>query len=172
MAADWTTLAEEIHGSNNNTILIGKIDCTKRINRPICDHYEVKSFPTLLYGNVIDLNVYHGLRTVDDWKHQVIDEHLRKPVCGVKTPDICSPRTQAEISKWWNQGLEGLDQELQNKKAQIRKLEDDFDLKVDELNEQMEAVETKHKTAQKDKRTISSKVKLLKSILALKEKKG
>ena len=175
MAGDWTKLAKEINGKKNDTendnILIGKIDCTKRSNRHICEHYEIKSFPTLMYGNVIDLNVYHGMRTVDDWMDQVIDEHLRKPVCGVKTPDTCSPSTQADISKWWNLGLEGLDQELRNKKAQIRKLEDDFDLKVDKLNEQMEAFVTKHKAAQKDKRAIGSKLKLMKSILALKEEK-
>lgn len=176
MADDWTNLAEDLQETNtetkgdtgNITIMIGKIDCTKRSNRPICDHYEISSFPTLMYGNVIDLQVYHGRRTVDDWQRQVIDEQLKRPLCGVKTPEVCPTRTRSEISKWWNHGLGGLDQELKKKEDQIQKLEDDFDAEVDKLNEYMDAFEAKRRGANKEKRFIGSKVRLLKSILALK----
>ena len=181
MAKDWTKLAEELMKNKTETkdntssnleydILIGKIDCTKRRNRPICDHYGIDSFPTLMYGNVVDLQVYHGMRSVKDWKHEVINAQLSRPLCGVKTPEVCSARTQFEISKWRNLGIEVLDKELKKKEAQIRKLEDDFDLEVDKLNEQMDAFKAKRRSTNKEKQVIGSKLRLMKSILSLRER--
>jgi hypothetical protein len=35
--------------SDNKKVLIGGVDCTDGVNRPLCETFEVKSYPTILH---------------------------------------------------------------------------------------------------------------------------
>ncbi|XP_075238196.1 thioredoxin domain-containing protein pretaporter [Lycorma delicatula] len=68
LAPIWDLLAKEFE--SYNTLSIAKVDCTQ--HRPICQSFEVKSYPTLLWiqdGKKVDS--YRGSRTLEDLKEYV-----------------------------------------------------------------------------------------------------
>ena len=40
---------DELHQKNKGELNVGKVDCTGDLARPLCTHYEVKGYPTLLF---------------------------------------------------------------------------------------------------------------------------
>ncbi|XP_034940753.1 thioredoxin domain-containing protein 5 homolog [Chelonus insularis] len=74
LAPTWEELAKSY--SYDTTVKISKIDCTQY--RSICDHYEIKGYPTLLWiENGKKVDKYSGSRSHEDLK-KYIAQMLRK----------------------------------------------------------------------------------------------
>ena len=58
MADDWTKLWKEWDGSE--TGFVAEVDCTTIENEELCNKFNIKGYPTLLYGNTSSLKKYTG----------------------------------------------------------------------------------------------------------------
>lgn len=68
MAPTWDELASALE--YDNSVSISKIDCTQF--RPICQDFDVKGYPTLLWiVNGKKIEKYTGARSLDDLKSYV-----------------------------------------------------------------------------------------------------
>ena len=66
MRSDWEQLAA------STSINVGQVDCTESQNRPLCQMFEIRGFPTLIYFPVGDLNGkmyrFAGQRSLEEFK--------------------------------------------------------------------------------------------------------
>ena len=166
MADDWSDFADEFE--DDDDILIGKMDCTNAANKPICQDYGVKGYPTLMYGDVVDLQKYLGQRDLLDWR-DVVHDNLRKPLCGVGRPDLCSESKRKDIDDLFGKGLSGIDSEIQQVEEKLKAVDQKQDDFVEALQKQYHEGLAKKET-DKQKLKEESNLKLLNTILALKTK--
>ena len=68
LAPTW----EELYNKNRGKLNVGTVDCTSDLGRPLCNHYEVRGYPTLLYFPVSESTdqpsqffKYQGPRSLD-----------------------------------------------------------------------------------------------------------
>lgn len=150
MADDWSELATGYAESNlkgDEEILIGKMDCTQPDNKSICQTYGIKSYPSLMYGDIVDLLEFPGQRTLEAWRELVMD-HLKNPakLCSVANTDACDADKKKHISDMMNRGATYIDLQIEEvedrlgaidyaQKTMVKKLQDRYK----DRNEQKEA---------------------------------
>ena len=68
LAPTW----EELSTKNGSKLNVGTVDCTSDLGRPLCNHYEVRGYPTLLYFPISENSdkpsqyyKYQGPRSLD-----------------------------------------------------------------------------------------------------------
>ena len=68
----WDTLYLE----TKETLKVARVDCTSAEGRPMCKHFEVKGYPTILYFPVGQrtYHKYHGHRQLEDFKRWISEE--------------------------------------------------------------------------------------------------
>ena len=128
MKPDWDKLMEEFAG--RDTQLVGDVDCTAE-GKPICDSNDVKGFPTIKYGDPADLQDYQGGRDFDSMK-EFADSNLGPSCTYPDNQDLCSEE-QLAFMKEWAAKPEELKAEIAKHEATIKKLNDDFDEALKEL---------------------------------------
>lgn len=69
----WEKLAADFADSPDK--LVADVDCTAE-GEPLCDQLGVHGFPTLKWGDPLDLQDYNGGREYDDLK-KFADENLK-----------------------------------------------------------------------------------------------
>lgn len=165
MSEDWAQLADE--SEDDEDILIGKVDCTKDINKLLCKDYGVTGYPTLLYGDVIDLQEYKGGRELGELR-DVVEDHLEKPICGVANPQLCDEEQKQAIEDLISQGLEKLDKEIKDYEETVQSFEKKKDDAVAGLRKKY-SKELKRKDQEKNDLEESSNMALMRQILQMKE---
>lgn len=93
----WDDLGEMYE--NSKKVLIGDVDCTKDINKQLCEDHGVKGYPTLKYYNPGDREgeSYEGERTLDAFKTFV---KTLGPPCGPKHLKKCTETQKASLEKY------------------------------------------------------------------------
>jgi thiol-disulfide isomerase/thioredoxin len=116
MKADWEQLAEE--WDDHAYGLVAEVDCTDEDNGEFCRDQGVTGYPTLKYGDPLDLKEYNGgrsYRALADFAA----EHLVAP-CSPRYPDECDDQTLELFAKYMDMPVEQLD-------ARIAALEKEHD---------------------------------------------
>lgn len=145
MKPTWDKLMEEFKDSK--TQLVADVDCTSDGGKPLCDANGVRGYPTLKWGDPAGLEDYSGGRDLDALK-KFADENL-KPICAPSNLDLCDDDKKAEIQKYLALGEEALEKEVDSKKADLDKTEEDFKEFVEGLqNQYKEAMDAKDKKIQ------------------------
>lgn len=163
MADDWSFLAEGFE--DDEDVLIGKMDCTKDLNRPLCQELGATAFPTLLYGDVTQLKDYTGKRELRHLR-AVVEDHLDEPLCGVTHPELCPPKKQHKIQGLLAMGLPKVEEEIEEMEQQIEILSRQKDFHVDRLRKKYSAALTKKNDMKEEIRNTS---KMMETILKMKE---
>jgi len=134
MKADWEKLMVEFKDSA--TGLVGDVDCTSS-GQSLCQDIGVQGYPTIKFGDPNDLQDYEGGRKFEDLK--AFAAANLGPQCGPKYLDLCDDEKKAEIEKFSAMDASELDAFIQDGKAKIEKLEEDFKAFVGTLDAQVEA---------------------------------
>lgn len=87
LAPIWSELASSLE--YDNSVSISKIDCT--VDRPICQEFEVKGYPTLLWiENGKKLEKYSGSRSLEEFK-SFIERKI-----GAQTKEVPKPAVEID----------------------------------------------------------------------------
>eukprot|EP00505_MAST-04D_sp_SCG-Rhode-Island_P005355 Stramenopile-MAST_4_protein_5355 len=127
MKPAWDQLGDAF--SDSKTVLIGDVDCT--VHQDLCGEHGVQGYPTIKYFANGEWQDYEGGRDYDALK-EFADENLG-PSCSY--PDnqyLCSEDQLAEMKEWASKPEE-LKAEIAKHESTIKKLNDDFDEALKEL---------------------------------------
>lgn len=152
----------------HESALISKVDCTAEDSKGLCSENGVKGYPTLKYGDPMDLQDYKGGRTFEALK-KFSDENL-KPMCSPANIDLCGEDEKSEILKLQVMSTAELDAAIAEKDKAIADLEETFKTEADKLRKQYEQMNSDKDTAIDEIR--KSGLGLMKSVKASKAKKG
>ena len=61
---------DEFHGRNKETLNIARVDCTTKNGKALCQHFEIKGYPSLLFftAGTDDFFKYSGARSIDGFE--------------------------------------------------------------------------------------------------------
>lgn len=141
MKPDWDILMKEFEG--DDVKLIGDVDCTASESEALCKTYGVKGFPTVMYGDVNNLQEYQGGRDIDSLR-----EHAKTklvPSCSPKNIDLCDDENKLIIEGFMKMPLHVLDGELSTLQDGITAAENDFDTGVKALQAKYEELQETQK---------------------------
>ncbi|GKY98429.1 hypothetical protein MPSEU_000800400 [Mayamaea pseudoterrestris] len=91
----WERLAEEW---NSHPIgLVAEINCSHPRGKVICERFKVETAPTILYGDPLAPQEYHGGYDYTSLS-QFAKEHLDHPICHVQHLDACDETSKSTIA--------------------------------------------------------------------------
>ncbi|CAB9521339.1 Protein disulfide isomerase [Seminavis robusta] len=164
MAEDWALLADEV--DDEDDVLIGKIDCTKEHSRNLCLQFGVTSYPTLKYGDIINLQDYQGARDLDEFREVVEDDLMAGPLCSVSNPQLCEFSKRQSIEDLIHMGLPKLNQEIERVEKTTARLEGEKDKFVNNLRDKYSKGNAEK---EKNKKELQQGLDLMKACLVLKK---
>lgn len=135
MADDWTRLEED--WKSHPIAFVGDVDCTSDEGRPLCEDFEIATFPTLIYGDPMAAETYDGPRDYESLSAHA-QAHIGKPICSAFRTTHCSEQEKATISKLEAKSLEELEAIVIEVTGHVQSAEDEFDQKVNEIQAQYE----------------------------------
>lgn len=159
---DWDKLMAEF--ADSKTQLVADVDCTAE-GEDLCNEHGVQGFPTLKWGDPSDLQDYEGGRDYEDLK-AFADENL-KPLCSLKSLDLCDDEKKAQIKKYQEMTAEALQSEVAKEEDKLEEAEDKFEEEAQKLQDKFEEL-----SDEKDKRIAEVKAAglgLMKSVLKSKD---
>lgn len=127
MKPAWDQLGDEFKDSK--TVVIGDVDCT--VHQDLCSEHGVKGYPTVKYFTNGEWSDYEGGRDFDALK-EFADSNLGPSCTYPDNQDLCSEE-QLAFMKEWAAKPEELKAEIAKHEATIKKLNDDFDEALKEL---------------------------------------
>jgi len=113
MAEDWEKLSED--WKDDPVGFIGEVDCTEEGNAALCG--DVQGFPTLKYGDPDALEDYQGGRDYDEMA-AFAKENL-KPMCSLKSIDLCDDETKVLYEKYQKMSTEELEEIVSDVEAKL-----------------------------------------------------
>lgn len=63
LAPTWEELSDRLQGSDNNDVIIAKVDCTKE--KDVCNRFKVTGYPSLKYFADRKMFAYKGTRSLE-----------------------------------------------------------------------------------------------------------
>jgi hypothetical protein len=166
MKKDWEMLMEEFKDSNDE--LVAEIDCTSEGGRSLCQAHGIDRYPTLKWGDPLNLNDYTGSRNFNSLKI-FADEHL-KPMCSPSNIDLCDEEMKAKITKFIGMADNDLETLIQQKEDEMKEIEKVFKTFVEGLQDQFQnAVKKRQDTMDTIKG--SGGLGLMKAVMVAKKKK-
>jgi len=152
-------------GERAKTSLIADVDCTAE-GKPLCESNGVQGFPTIKWGDPSALEDYQGGRDYEALK-KFAKENL-KPMCSPANLDLCDDDKKAKITELQAMSTADLTAKIDEKKAEMKTLEETFESEVKKLQEAYEQL-------QKDKEKTVADVKasglgLMQAVQAAKKK--
>jgi HAMP domain-containing protein len=132
MKPDWDKLMDVTKDLKDG--LVADVDCTTDGGKPLCDANGVKGFPTLKWGDPSALDDYQGGRDFDSLK-KFADENL-KPICSPTNIELCDEDAKKEIEKYMSMAESDLAKGIEEKEAELEKLEAEFKTFVESLQKQ------------------------------------
>jgi thioredoxin-like negative regulator of GroEL len=127
MKPAWDQLGDAFKDSK--TVVIGDVDCT--VHQGLCSEHGVKGYPTVKYYVNGEWSDYEGGRDYDALK-EFADENLGPSCTYPDNEDLCSEE-QLTFMKEWHAKPEELKAEIKQHEDAIKKLNDDFDEALKEL---------------------------------------
>lgn len=121
MQPDWDRLMADYRDSD--TLLVADIDCTTRGGRKLCEQLTSIEFPTLRYGDPLDLKKYTGNRTYDDMAE------FAAGIGGLCRPwslDHCSDKQKEQVNKYQAMTQAGRDERIKSKDKKIHGIKQAF----------------------------------------------
>jgi len=152
-------------GDRAKTSLIADVDCTAE-GKPLCEANGVQGFPTIKWGSPDALEDYKGGRDYEALK-KFAKENL-KPMCSPGNIDLCDEEKKKQITDLQALPVDDLKKQIEDKKAEMKTLEETFESEVKKLQETYEQL-------QKDKDETIANVKksglgLMQAVAAAKKK--
>jgi len=152
-------------GERAKTSLIADVDCTSE-GKPLCESNGVQGFPSIKWGDPSSLEDYSGGRDYEALK-KFAKENL-KPMCSPANLDLCDEEKKAKITELQAMPAADLTAKIDEKKAEMKTLEETFESEVKKLQEAYEQL-------QKDKEKTIADVKssglgLMQAVQAAKKK--
>jgi len=166
MKPAWDKLMRKWNkGERAKTSLIADVDCTSE-GKPLCESNGVQGFPTIKWGDPSSLEDYSGGRDYEALK-KFAKENL-KPMCSPANLDLCDEEKKAKITELQAMPAADLTAKIDEKKAEMKTLEETFESEVKKLQEAYEQL-------QKDKEKTIADVKssglgLMQAVQAAKKK--
>merc|ERR1711972_758467 len=126
---------------DHKDVLIADVDCTAE-GESLCSEVGVEGYPTIKHGDPADLQDYEGGREWDD-----LEEFASKlgPSCSPKNLDLCNDEQKAKIAEFTGMKDAEIEDFIQKKEDEKKKIEDDFEKFVEGLQSQYEEGEKKKK---------------------------
>merc|ERR1712166_872337 len=137
----WDKLMAEFKDSP--AALVADVDCT--VEESLCARNNIEGFPTVKYGDPSALKDYEGGRDYEELV-EFSKENLG-PVCGLKSLENCDDATKKAIKDAQKLSNEEIESTLKLRRDAIATLESDFELKVEELSAQYEALQKEKDSA-------------------------
>lgn len=120
--------------------MIAEVDCTEEKN--LCDNHDVRGFPTLKYGDPLDLETYEG-----DRKYSSMSEFAKNnlvPLCSPKRMELCDEEKKEQILTYMAMSKEELESIIQEEETKLVGAEAKFLSEAQDLQDKYEAL-TKEK---------------------------
>lgn len=127
---DWDILMDKFQDSPS--ALVADVDCTTE-GKALCDANGVRGYPTLKYGDPNHLEDYQGGRDLETLT-KFAEENL-KPSCGPANIDLCDDDKKAEIKKLQDMAPADLDKLIAEKEAAMEEAEKTFKDEVSKLQD-------------------------------------
>ena len=162
MKPDWDRLEADFKDSDK--FLIGHVDCTTQ--KDMCQQHGIEGFPTLKYGDVMNLQDYKGDRVYEKLK-EFADKKLG-PHCGPANPNLCDEAQRNMLDEFMALSKAEVDERVLGFEGQVAGAEKSFKEGVDALQAQYQEL-----IKAKDKTTADIKLHgmgMLKAVRAYKEK--
>lgn len=122
MKPDWDKVMEAYKDSE--TVLVADVDCTGQ-GKPLCTDAGVKSYPTIKYGDPHNLADYTGGRDFEALKDFA---DTLGPTCSPGKLYLCDEEKTEKINKFMAMSVSELEAAINEKNAEIEKIEADFKL--------------------------------------------
>jgi hypothetical protein len=94
MAGDFKHLS--IEWKDHEIGLVAEVDCEGIDSEKICDDFEIIELPTILYGDITNLEKYEGDRTYEAMS-AFAKEHISLPACSMKHLEYCSEENKQRL---------------------------------------------------------------------------
>lgn len=128
----WEELAKQHKDSKH--VVIGKVDCT--VEEDLCSDYEVKSYPTLVFGDALAPERYNEGRSLEEL-NDFVTESL-KPYCSIYYLDLCSDKEKAAIETLKKKPIAELLAEDERVGEILAKAQDEYDTALDEMEKKFD----------------------------------
>ena len=158
MAPAWETLTT--NHQDSKTLFVAECDCTGDC-KDLCSHVGVKGYPTIKYGDPLNLDDYKGGRDLE-----AMQAHAKtiKLSCSPSRRDSCSPDETQEIDDLLAKPRLEIAEIVLEKEGIIAAAEEDFKKAVEGLQETYtNLLKTKD---EKIEEVNQSGLKLLKAVLS------
>jgi len=116
---------------DSETALVADVDCTAA-GEELCAKVGVEGYPTLKYGDPLNLQDYDGGREFEDLLN-FAKENLG-PICGVANLDLCDAEQKAKIETLIAEGIEKLQARITKINEGVEGAETDFEEEVQKLH--------------------------------------
>jgi len=166
MKPAWDKLMRKWNkGERAKTSLIADVDCTAE-GKPLCEANGVQGFPTIKWGDPSGLEDYSGGRDYEALK-KFAKESL-KPLCGPANLDLCDEEKKKKITDLRALSADDLKKQIEEKKAEMKTLEETFETEVKKLQESYEQLQKDKEQTIKDVK--DSGLGLMQAVQAAKKK--
>jgi len=162
MKPDWDKLMAEYKG--HASILIADVDCTAA-GKDLCETVGVQGFPTIKYGDPNNLEDYEGGRSFKELQKFAKDN--LGPRCGPANLDLCDAAKKAQIEEFMKMDQAALQALVDEKDAEIKKIDSDAEEFLKSLQEQYE--KSTKEADEKKKAIKEAGLGLMKSVAAHKK---
>lgn len=143
MKPAWDKLMRKY--KNSTGLLVADVDCTSD-GKSLCQEVGVRGYPTLKYGDPADLQDYKGGRGFEEL--QGFAESLER-TCNPARTEQCSAEDQGRIAEYVSMGAERRQARIAELEAEVAQLEQDFQAKVDSINQRYKEEEKRSAEAAK-----------------------
>jgi len=133
-------LAEQWDG--NDLGLVAEVDCTSGPGKLLCEEMDIRSFPTLMYGDPHALEEYNGGRSFEELS-EFAKENL-VPQCSYKNLDLCDKETRDLIEGYLTMSKTELEALVNAEEGKIAAAREKYDA-------DLEALQAKYEEAAKER---------------------
>ena len=145
MKSDWDALEREY--TDHPDILIGEVDCGSSAAQWCDAAFSIIGVPTLLYGDPSNDGMY-----LEEYREEKDVESLKRftrtiltlPVCNPTNMGGCTRDERKLMESYWRRSVASLEKEIQDKEAQIQRLNDDLKVEFDRLQKDYNAKDLQH----------------------------
>eukprot|EP00658_Telonema_sp_P-2_P063092 TRINITY_DN5178_c0_g2_i1.p1 TRINITY_DN5178_c0_g2~~TRINITY_DN5178_c0_g2_i1.p1 ORF type:complete len:383 (-),score=88.89 TRINITY_DN5178_c0_g2_i1:171-1319(-) len=148
IAPAWHALTREFKGPG--PILVAEVDCSTQ--EPLCQKLGVQAYPTILYGQLHNLQEYGGGRGLEELR-EFCHAHLGSS-CGPSRPDLCGERERKAIEHAMALPVQELVRRVDRAERELEQVELRYAQDLEKLREQHQRL-----TAQRERRTWQIKSK-------------
>lgn len=115
MKPAWDQLMDEFKDSDSR--IVADVDCTAD-GKDLCEKQQVAGYPSIKYGDPLDLKDYSGGRDFDALK--AFAEKELGPVCGPAHVDLCDEATQKQLTRLIGTDLDQLAIDLKQEETKVQ----------------------------------------------------